>query len=117
MAHRIWEETKQPPGTAGPGNMLGCCLVSFHFLWAILSTSTVVNDLVNLQVDKAEPDFPRPAGFWWFGCSSIDQGILFPTVSLNAEDDSNPFPTAVETQTDTASTQTVPSMIVFGEGR
>ena len=44
MAHMIWKETKQQPDTAGPGNMLGCCLVSFHFLWAILSTSTVVND-------------------------------------------------------------------------
>ena len=41
MAHRIWKETKQPPVTPGPGNMLGCCLNSFHFLWAILSTSTV----------------------------------------------------------------------------
>ena len=41
MAHRIWKETKQLPGTAGPGNMLGCCLISVHFLWAILSTSTV----------------------------------------------------------------------------
>ena len=42
MAHRIWKKTKQEPGTAGPGNMLGCCLVSFRFLSAILSTSTVV---------------------------------------------------------------------------
>ena len=41
MGHRKWKETKQEPGTAGPGNMLGCCLNSFHFLWAILSTSTV----------------------------------------------------------------------------
>ena len=41
MDHRIWKETKQEPGTAGLGNMLVCCLVSFHFLWAILSTSTV----------------------------------------------------------------------------
>ena len=41
MAHRIWKETKLQPGTAGPGNMLGCCLVSFRFLWAILSTSTL----------------------------------------------------------------------------
>ena len=44
MAHRIWKETKQEPGTAWPGNRLGCCLVSFHFLWAILSTSTLVFD-------------------------------------------------------------------------
>ena len=25
------EINKQQPGTAGPGNMLGCCFVSFHF--------------------------------------------------------------------------------------
>ena len=31
MAHRKWKEIKQQPGTAGPGNMLGCCLVYFHF--------------------------------------------------------------------------------------
>ena len=41
MAHRKWKETKQQPGTAGTGNMLGSCLVSIHFLWAILSTSIV----------------------------------------------------------------------------
>ena len=35
MAHRKWKEAKQLPGTAVPGNMLGCCLISFHFLWAI----------------------------------------------------------------------------------
>ena len=35
MAHRKWKEIKQQPGTAGPGNMLGCCLLSFNFLWAI----------------------------------------------------------------------------------
>ena len=87
--------------------------------WPLSSNSTAHLDLVNLQVDKAEPDFPRPAGFWWFGCSSIEQGIVvFPSVSDNAEDDSNQFPSADETQTDTASTQTEPSMIiVFGEGR
>ena len=31
MAHRKGKEAKQLPGTAGPGNMLGCCLISFHF--------------------------------------------------------------------------------------
>ena len=45
-AHMLWKETKLQPGTAGPGNMLGCCLVSFHFLWAILSTSTVAVTVV-----------------------------------------------------------------------
>ena len=43
------KDTKQQPGTAGPGNMLGCCLISFHFLWTILSTSTV---FVQFLVDK-----------------------------------------------------------------
>ena len=42
MAHRKWKETKQQTGTDEPGNMLGCCLISFNFLWAILSTSIVV---------------------------------------------------------------------------
>ena len=32
MASRIWKETKQEPGTAVPGNMIGCCLISLHFL-------------------------------------------------------------------------------------
>ena len=41
MAYRKWKETKLQPGTAGPGNMLDCCFISFHFLWAILSTGTV----------------------------------------------------------------------------
>ena len=36
MAHRKGKETKLLPSTAGPGNMLGCCLNSFHFLWANL---------------------------------------------------------------------------------
>ena len=35
IAHRKWKQIQQQPGTAGPGNMLGCCLLSFHFLWAI----------------------------------------------------------------------------------
>ena len=35
MAHKKWKETKQQQGTAGTGNRLGCCLLPFHFLWAI----------------------------------------------------------------------------------
>ena len=42
MAHRKEKETKKESGTAEPGNMLGFCSHSFHFLWAILSTSTVL---------------------------------------------------------------------------
>ena len=41
MAHRNWKETKQQPSMLPVPAVLGCCLVSFHFLWAILSTSTV----------------------------------------------------------------------------
>ena len=33
---------QQIPGTAGPGNMLSCCLDSFHFLWAILCAQDVL---------------------------------------------------------------------------
>ena len=35
IAYRKWKEIKQQPSTVGPGNMLGCSLVSFHFLGAI----------------------------------------------------------------------------------
>ena len=42
MAHRKWKEIKQQPGTAGPGNMLGCCLISFHFLGAIRPVQCLV---------------------------------------------------------------------------
>ena len=41
IAHRKWKETKLQPGTAGPGSMLGWCLISFHFLWGKLTTRTV----------------------------------------------------------------------------
>ena len=42
MAHRKWKEIKQQPGMLPGPAVPGCCLVSFHILWAILSTSTVV---------------------------------------------------------------------------
>ena len=29
------------PGTAGPDNRLGCCFISFHFLWATLCPQAV----------------------------------------------------------------------------
>ena len=41
IAHRKWKETNLHPGTAGQGNMLGSCLVSSHFLWAILCPQAV----------------------------------------------------------------------------
>ena len=36
MAHRKWKETKQQPRMMPGPAVPGCCLVSFHFLWAIL---------------------------------------------------------------------------------
>ena len=51
MAQRKRKDTKQQPGTAEPGNMLGCCLISFHSLWAILSTSTVHRIVIKLLLN------------------------------------------------------------------
>ena len=28
-----------------------------------------MKDFLVGQVDKADPPFPRPAGYWWFGCT------------------------------------------------
>ena len=64
MMHRKWKETKQQPGTAGPGNILGCCLVSLHFLCDIHSIHPVVagavhdRGLVALAAD-AVSQYPR----------------------------------------------------------
>jgi selenocysteine lyase/cysteine desulfurase len=40
-------------------------------------------------VDSAEPEFPRPAGFWWFGCSSIQQGIVTTPSTTTSTERSN----------------------------
>ena len=48
MVHRKWKETKLQPGTAGPGNMLGSCLFSFHFLLAILCRQAVQFSIVQI---------------------------------------------------------------------
>ena len=44
MSHMKWKETKQQSGTAGPGNILGCCLVSLSFLCDIHSIHRVTFD-------------------------------------------------------------------------
>ena len=49
MANRKWIETEQQPGTAEPGNMLGCCIIYFHFRWGKLSTRTVDRDRIALE--------------------------------------------------------------------
>ena len=61
MAHRKWKETKLQPGTAGPGNMLGCCLFYFHFLLGLFYVRRL------------------------YGCDSwqfINRGLLFHTSSV-----------------------------------
>ena len=35
MAHRKWKESKQQPSKLPGPAVPGCCLISFHFLWAI----------------------------------------------------------------------------------
>ena len=27
------------------------------------------------QVDEADPPYPRPAGYWWFGCKSQSSSL------------------------------------------
>ena len=41
MVCRKWKETKRQPSMLPGPAVPGCSLVSFHILWAILSTSTV----------------------------------------------------------------------------
>ena len=43
MANRKWKEFKQQPSMLPGSAVPGSCLVSFYILWAILSTSTVIN--------------------------------------------------------------------------
>ena len=57
IVHRKWKETKLQPGTAGPGNRLGCSLVSFHFLWAILCPQAVQSNF--LRIHAKWNDFSR----------------------------------------------------------
>ena len=57
MAHRKLKETKQQPGTAGPANMLGCCLVSFHFRCDVHPICPVddIFTLNSIPMNKADP--------------------------------------------------------------
>ena len=41
MPHRKWRETKQQPSMLPGPAVPGCCLISFHFLWAILCPQAV----------------------------------------------------------------------------
>ena len=54
--------TKQQPSTAGPDNMLGCCLFSFHFLWAILWPTPV--QLIQPIIPYPVSNFLQPLGMY-----------------------------------------------------
>ena len=41
MSHRKWKETKQEPCMLPGPAVPGCCLISFHFPWAILCPQAV----------------------------------------------------------------------------
>ena len=49
MVHRKWKESKQQPSMLPGPAVPGCSLVSFHILWAILSTSTVLRYAAKLS--------------------------------------------------------------------
>ena len=58
VAHRKWKKIKQQPSMLPGPALPGCCLVSFHFLWAIhpirrvqvvVENSDVMNYFVNLR--------------------------------------------------------------------
>ena len=58
MAPRKWKEIKQQPDTAGPGNILGCCLLSFHFLWPLWAIHPI-RPVHILPIPYLEGDYAR----------------------------------------------------------
>ena len=70
LPHRKWNEIKQQPGTAGPGNLLGCCLIYFHFRWGKLFTLTVFISKVlykNITTDRT----PHSVHLWTFQARGV----------------------------------------------
>ena len=74
-----WKETKLQPGTAGPGNILGCCLLSFHLLWAILCLQAVYGQRLGfVTFDSVVPLSDRFClGSWKLGrnCRIVGQNF------------------------------------------
>ena len=63
MAHRKWNEIKQQPSMLPGPAVPDCSLVSFYFLWAILSTGTVHYLIDELIVPPGiAPEGPFPFG-------------------------------------------------------
>jgi len=38
-------------------------------------------------VDKADPPYPRPAGYWWFGCTKPSQPLKRNETERNLKED------------------------------
>ena len=57
MAHRKWKEIKQQPSLLPGPAVPGSCLVSFHFLWAILCPQAVLisNQILSNLLMKLPP--------------------------------------------------------------
>ena len=58
------EATKQQPSMLPGPAVPGCCLVSFHILWAILSTSTLQGDSGGLRLGWVDLDLGSSPGWW-----------------------------------------------------
>ena len=56
MVHRKLKESKQQPSMWPGPAVPGCCLVSFHILWAILSTSTVIITILFQKTARKSAD-------------------------------------------------------------
>ena len=42
---------------------------------------------IYFQVDDADPPFPRPAGYWWFGCDTLSQPLKMDNTKILFDDD------------------------------
>ena len=60
FAQRKWKETKQEPSMLSGAAVHGSCLVSFHILWAILSTSTVQSCVKTFLLSFENHSQPNP---------------------------------------------------------
>ena len=62
MSHRKQKEAKQQPGTAGPGNIFGCSLVSLRFLCDIHSIQSLI--FKGAAEEEESPSIHHPAAFF-----------------------------------------------------
>ena len=75
-AHRKRKETKLQPDTAGPGNRLCSCLVSFHFLWAILCPQAVLSFFNVVRRFFFNPDTGDCEPFGYGGCEGNENNFV-----------------------------------------